>query len=216
MKILITAADVKKICDRQDKKLYVSPQTIITPAAKDTARECGVQIVFENHLQAVPAAGQPQVQVPAPAPAAINPDLIAKIVQEVIASMHIVKTEALLDKVADPSGMRLVRGESVVLDDYPTGHRQDKIKMKELFSAKESPYMSAGFMSLEDTAFTNEPKYEEIAYVLDGTVECVVNGCKYIGWSGDTFYLPANTKITLSTMGKAKLFYVTHPTKRPD
>ena len=214
MKNLITADDVKKICDRPDKTLYVAPKTIITPAAKDVARDCGIRIVFEQQPQTTQAAEHPRIQ--SQAQGSINPGLIAQIVQEVIASMNIGKTEAPLDKIADPSGMRLVRGASVVLSDYPTGHPQNKIKMKELFTAKESPRLSAGFMSLEDTAFTNEPKYEEVAYVLDGTVECVINGSKYIGLAGDTFYLPANTKVTLSTTGKAKLFCVTYPAKRAD
>lgn len=212
MRTLITAADVKKICDCPDKTLYVPPKTIVTPAAKDAARDCGVRIVFEDQPPAVPAADQDPV--PAQAPASISAELIARIVQEVIAGMHGGKTEALPDKIADPSGMRLVRGDSVVLDDYPTGHPQDKIRMKELFTAKESPHLSAGFMSLEDTAFTSEPKYEEMAYILEGTVECIVSGRKYTGRPGDTFYLPANTRITLSTMGKAKLFYVTYPAHR--
>ena len=224
MKTLITAADIKKLCDLPDKTLTVAPKTIITPAAKDAARECGIRIIFAGE-QAVaapavtPLASAPQAQPllsasPAQSQAGVTPALIAQIVQEVLSSMQLGGKEPPADKIADPSGMRLVRGDSVIMEDYPTGSAQDKIKMKDLFTAKESPHMSAGFMSLDDTAFTTEPAYEEIAYVLDGTVECIINGRKYTGRSGDTFYLPANTKITLSTMGKAKLFYVTYPAKR--
>lgn len=225
MKTLITAADIKKLCDLPNNTLIVAPKTIITPAAKDAARDCGIRIVFSDE-QAVSAAAvttiasapqvQPQLSVSSAVQnnAGVTPALIAQIVQEVLSSMQLGGKEPPTDKIADPSGMRLVRGDSVVMKGYPTGCSQDKIKMKDLFTAKESPHMSAGFMSLDDTAFTTEPVYEEIAHVLEGTVECVINGRKYTGRSGDTFYLPANTKITLLTMGKAKLFYVTYPAKR--
>ena len=224
MKTLITAADIKKLCDLPDKTLAVAPKTIITPAAKDAARECGIRIIFADEqavaapaVTALASAPQAQPQLSASPPqsqSGATPALIAQIVQEVLSSMQLGGKEPPTDKIADPSGMRLVRGDSVRMEDYPTGSAQDKIKMKDLFTAKESPHMSAGFMSLDDTAFTTEPAYEEIAYVLDGTVECIINGRKYTGRSGDTFYLPANTKITLSTMGKANLFYVTYPAKR--
>lgn len=208
MKTLITAADIKKIADCGDKTIAVPPKAIITPAARDTARDYGVNIVVQEKLQMEHPASQPTGQPKHSM--SVSAELIAQIVQEVLATIQGGQKEGL-DKVADPSGMRLVRGDSVILDEYPTGYPQDKVTRKALFIAKESPHLSAGFMNLKDTSFTSELRYEEVVYVLDGTVECMISGRKYLGRTGDTFYLPANTKITLSTMGTVKLFYVTHP-----
>lgn len=219
MKTLITADDIKKYCDIPDKKLVVTPQTIITPAARDAARDCGLTIVVTDQEAATTPSGSSAAAMPGPSAvpaAAINPDLVAQIVQEVLTAMRLGKDSSDAAKIADPSGLCVVRSDRMVLEPYSSGYPQDKIKKKEFFTAAESPHMTAGFLSLEDTSFTCTPVCEEIAYILDGSVECVVSGRKYTGRTGDTLYLPANKKITLSTGGKAKLFYVTHPAKRPE
>lgn len=210
MKTLITAADIKKIADCGDKTIVVPPKAIITPAARDAARDYGVSIVVQEGLQMEQPASQPTSQTKNSMP--VSAELIAQIVQEVLAAIQ-GGQKGGLDKVTDPSGMRLVRGDSVVLDEYPTGYPQDKVTRKAVFTAQESPHLSAGFMNLEDTSFTTELRYEQVVHVLDGTVECMISGRKYLGRTGDTFYLPANTKITLATMSKVKLFYVTYPAK---
>jgi len=52
---------------------------------------------------------------------------------------------------------------------------------------------------------------EELDYVIEGSLDIIVNGKTYRGKAGDVFYIPKNTTVTFSTPDKAKFFFVTYP-----
>ncbi len=221
MKKLITSADVRSLLNSGQKTIQVEPGTIITPSARDMASELGVS--FQSG---------PLIDVSKPAGATVkkdlnndtgnsqaaklnelSPELIAKIVREVIASMPGLgqKREPEMIKEEDPSGVRLVKGSTVRCEPFNTGNPGDRVGLKELFTIKESPSMCSGFMTVEDSAFSWELKYEEMDYVIEGTLDIIVNGKTYRGTAGDVFYIPRNTTVTFSSPDNAKFFFVTYP-----
>lgn len=206
MKKLITANDVKKAAEAKKNTLYVEPGTIITPAAKDSANELNIRIVEEDQ----PQLSQEATQVAAVGKAEITLEFITKIVKEVMASLPGLKQPEML-KESDPSGLRLVKGNTVVCQKSNTGKASDKVYIKEILTKNESPHMTTGFMQLENTSFSREQKYEEINYITEGTLEITLNGRTYHGEAGDVFYLPKDTSITLSSPGKVNLFFVGYP-----
>ncbi|MHB8170111.1 MAG: cupin domain-containing protein [Thermincolia bacterium] len=221
MKKLITAADIKSILGTGQKVVYVGKDTIITPSARDTAAELGIAIQTGT---APSAPAEVQVSAgtsgpactgdgcgPGAAPEGISQELITRIVMEVLSGMPGLKPEPALVTEADPSGIRLVRGDSVKCEPFDTGKPNDKVGLKEIFTIRESPDMAAGFMTLEDTAFSWNLTYEEIDYIVEGTLDITINGKTYRGKAGDVFYIPRNTNITFSTPDKAKFFYVAYP-----
>lgn len=217
MKKLVTATDIKNLVSSGQKTIYLESGTIITPAAKDLAAEMGVLI----QAGSPPAGGTPVVAQsaewagdvcePVTRLNEISPALISQIVREVLASMPGMQQEAGIIKEEDPSGVRLVRGNTVQCDAFNTGNPKDKVGIKEILTTKESPNMATGFMTVEASAFSWELKYEEIDYVIDGTLEITVNGKTYRGTAGDVFYIPRNTTVTFSSPDKAKFFFVTYP-----
>lgn len=48
MKRLICAKDISDLCKQGEKVLYIDEDTIITPSAKDAARNCGVSFSTEQ------------------------------------------------------------------------------------------------------------------------------------------------------------------------
>lgn len=233
MKKLITAADIKSIPGAGQRVLYAGTDTIITPAARDTAAELGVTIQYgaapelgitiqNGTATAAPAdvqtpadsAGSVRTGVgcgPGRALEGISQELIARIVREVLGAMPGLRKEPELVTEADPSGVRLVRGESVKCEPFDTGKPNDKVGIKEILTIRESPDMAAGFMTLEESAFTWNLTYEEVDYIVEGTLDIIVNGKTYRGKAGDVFYIPRNTTVTFSTPDKAKFFFVTYP-----
>lgn len=195
MKALITAADVKKVTENHETTFYVQADSIITPSAKDTAKDLGIQIIVGSAPSLVPSSP-------------LDPAIVAKIVGEVMACLNLSKQPPQLVKEVDPCGLRLARGDSVVLEKHDTGNPQDKVKIKELFNSRESSNVSAGFMTLEATSYSTHIKHDELHYIIDGTLECSVNGKTYSCEPGDTLFIPADTKVTFSTSHNVRLLYV--------
>lgn len=219
MKKLITAADIKKYAEQQETTIYVNPQCIITPAARDAANECKINIIVNTERKIVGAEtkySRNQVEnliknIDTTHLKNVNPALIKKIVGEVMATLIKSQQPPQIEKEADPCGLRLVRGDSVYLENFNTGNPQDDVKIKEILNLKESPNMSTGFMELDNTSFDCDIKGDEVCYIIGGTLECTVNGNKYLGKAGDVLFVPANSKVKYSTQDKVKFFYVTYP-----
>lgn len=208
MKALITAADVKKVTENHETTFYVQADSIITPSAKDTAKDLGIQIIVGS----APSLVQDEIKSscnPVAIPSSpLEPAIVAKIVGEVMACLNLSKLPPQLVKEVDPCGLRLARGNSVVLEKHDTGNPQDKVKIKELFNSRESSNVSAGFMTLEATSYSTHIKHDELHYIIDGSLECSVNDKTYSCEPGDTLFIPADTKVTFSTSHNIRLFYV--------
>ena len=223
MKKLITSADVRSLLSTGQKTIQVEPGTIITPSARDMASELGVSFQTgppnDTDMAAAMAQTEAKEQIPsagnsqAAKPDVISPELIAKIVKEVVATMPGIgqTREPEMVKEEDPSGVRLVKGNTVKCDPFNTGNPRDKVGIKEILTIKESPNMCTGFMTVEDSAFSWDLTYDEMDYVIDGTLDIIVNGKTYRGTAGDVFYIPRNTTVTFSSPDNAKFFFVTYP-----
>ena len=208
MKTLITAAKVADMAQSQEKTFYVEKSSIITPAASDAAKQYGIKIVESSQPGPLGNANKTGCQ----SQMTIDAALIAHIVGEVQASLNMNRQSSKLLKEGDPCGLRLIRGESVALEDFYIGGQPGTVKMKEILSIKESSQMVSGFMTMEDAAFTSDLKNDEISFIISGTLTCSINGKKYLGAAGDTFFIPAGTKVTYSTSGITKIFFVLSPT----
>ncbi|MBS3969209.1 MAG: cupin domain-containing protein [Clostridia bacterium] len=220
MKTLITVSEIKQFAGSSKKTMYIDANTIVTPAARDAAGERGIKIVVgappekisEKHQRNEAGVSTKITEtVKQNVSGSVDPALIAKIVGEVIKSLNQSPKPPQLVKEADPSGLRLVKGNSVVLENFNTGDPSHNVKIKEILSIKESPNMATGFMSMENTTFDWHLTYDEIDYIVEGTLEFIVNGKKYTGTAGDVFFIPADTKVTFSAPDKVKFFFVTYP-----
>jgi len=208
LKTLITAAKVKDMAQSQEKTLYVEKDSIITPAARDAAKEYGVSIVGSSD----PGLMGEEKKTRCQSAMRIDAALITHIVDEVQACLKINKQQPQICKEGHPCGLRLVRGVGVSLEDFYIGGAPGKVKLQEILSIKESSQMVSGFMTMEDAVFTSELKNDEISYIISGALTCTINGEKYTGETGDTFFIPGGAKVTYSTSGITKIFYVVAPT----
>ena len=77
--------------------------------------------------------------------------------------------------------------------------------------SKNDSKMSAGFLTIEKSSFAWELGYEEIDIVLEGSLTITINNQTYEACQGDVLFVPKGSKVTWSSSGYVKLFYVTYP-----
>ena len=209
MKKLITISEIKKLTEKGAQELYLEQGTIITPAARDSAKENGITLKESRGEKGKDSSLKSPEK--SPETSQVTAKLVAQIVKEVMASLPGTAEKKTLKKEAHASGLRLVKGKTVECEPFNTGDPRDKVGIKEILSIKESPQMASGFMSIEKTSFAWDLAYEEVDYILEGTLEITVEGTTYKGEAGDVFYLPKDTRVTFSSPDKAKFFFVTYP-----
>ena len=232
MKKLITAREVQECKNSGKNKMYIDKNTIITPAARDAALERNIEFVdgVEEEtgtcVKLVETIAcnmmsdekkQPQT-MKEPVALKLNEedknmdiDLIYKIVKEVLAQNMGTAIKKSFESESDPTGLKLIRGNSVQCDRFETGNPNAKVGLMDVVNTKESPNMGAGFMTIEKSSFDWELCYEEFDYIVEGNLDITINGKTYHGKAGDVFFIPKNSKITWSTQDFARFFYVTYP-----
>lgn len=202
MRPLVTAVDIADAAKRNEMTLTVTGDTIITPAARDAARDHGVAIVVSGASDRdSDALALKKTSIPG-----IDHDALVRLVQNVIESMGIARRDDHhLRKHTDPSGFCVVRApDRISGSPLETGE-------SEVISTRECRVMQAGMLYVGPRPYTREARSEFIGYVVEGSVLCSVNGRETTATCGDVIYLPAATRIVLSSDAKAKVFFVTCP-----
>lgn len=216
MKKLICVKDVEELDKQGQKVFYIDQNTIITPSAKDAAASCGMEFSFDK-----------------PCCEEVNPKPIKTDKGEIDSNMIYEVLKALADKgllkgmfdnnipqqpylaERDAGGLKLVRGNSVQFDYFDTGNPNNKVYYQELIS-KDDSSMSAGFLTIEKSSFEWELCYEEIDYVIEGTLTITINGKTFTANAGDVLYVPSGSKVVWGSPDKAKIFYTTYPANWAD
>lgn len=220
MKKLVCAEEVKAAAQNGQKIFHIDCGTIITPSAKDMAKELEVEFSVGSDL--VSAATEIEncknsdLSKTENLTSAINRDVIYQVVKAVLSNGLLTGLSAPALKKpflteGDPqSGLKIVRGRSVQFENFDTGKSGTHVAYREVIS-KDDSQMSAGFLTLEKSSFDWELCYEEIDIILEGSLSITIHGKTYEACQGDVLFIPKGSKVTWSSTGYVKLFYVTYP-----
>ena len=96
-------------------------------------------------------------------------------------------------------------------DRLNTGHPGDRVFTRDLFSLKESPRLGAGIMEMEGTTFDWTLNYDEIDYVIEGSLTVLSPESTVTAGPGELIFIPKGSRIQFSVPGKARFLYVTYP-----
>ncbi len=132
-------------------------------------------------------------------------DLIRKIIKDEISK------EKKDYKEVDPSGVSVVKVGEMTPERFDTGTPSDQVYVSDLYTLEESPRIGAGLMEMKETTFDWTLKYDEVDYIIEGTLEIIIDGRKIIGNKGDVILIPKNTAIKFSVPNHAKFLYVVYP-----
>ncbi|UQZ90751.1 ethanolamine utilization protein [Deltaproteobacteria bacterium Smac51] len=113
----------------------------------------------------------------------------------------------------DKSGVMSVRTSGVKTEVFPfdIGPSNGKVRLKDMVSLEESPRMGFGVMEMDRTTFKWTLNYDEVDYIIDGTLEIIIDGRKVVGNPGDTMFIPAGSTIEFSAPGFTRFLYVVYP-----
>lgn len=230
MKKLICASEIEALVKKGQKVYHIDGDTIITPAARDAAQTLNVEFMLnsadveENDCKVAPQQKSDCEDV-APqqkndCKVDIDSDMIYKALKAIIDSGLLKGTlnqtpEAPFTAERDASGLKIVRGKTVTLEDFDTGVPGNKVFYRELISKEDAP-MSAGFLVIDESKFDWEMFYDEIDFIMEGTVTVTLNGKTFAANQGDVLLVPKGSKVTWGSAGYTKLFYVTFPANWPD
>lgn len=217
MKRLICAKDMEKFLAAGEKVFYIDKDVILTPSAKDIAKNNDISITTEK------ISDKEICSTSCKGVEGLDSNKLLEMFKELV-------NEGLLQEMlkilasgegskfissCDESGLKVVKGSSVKMDVFDTGNPNNKVYFQELISKDESK-MSAGFLIIEDSKFEWELTYEEIDYVIEGTVTVEINSKIYEANAGDVLFVPKGSKVVWGSPNKAKLFYATYPANWAD
>lgn len=209
MKRLITAKDIAALVKSKEKTLYIEESTIVTAAAKDAAKTEGIEITTDK-----PAACECETKS-----VSGGGEITSDIIYETLKKMLSHGTLSGLagecqDKPycskTDAKGVKIVNGSSVKMENLDTGTPGTKACYQEVIGEADASHVGAGFLEIDDSSFEwTLEGYEEIDYVIDGTLNITVDGTTYTGKKGDVFFVPSGSTVVFASPDKAKIFFTT-------
>lgn len=210
MRVLISCAEVRSAIDAGKKEFIVPQGAIVTAAARDMADQARVCLVPESQATVAASTVAAPAAICGGGPLAVDQALIMSIVNQVLARLPGLAHGNGMVVEVDPSGVRLIRGDTVRQEPFNTGNPNDRVTLTEILTAQESP-MCSGFMTMEKSEFSWDLKYSEIDLIVDGILDITVNGKTYHGKKGDVFFIPRDTAVTFGCPDSVKFFFVTYP-----
>ncbi|SIQ58684.1 ethanolamine utilization protein EutQ [Alkalispirochaeta americana] len=171
--------------------LILEPGDIITPLARDLARELSIEVRRRpassqgDSGEGRPGANQDALAAPPP---------VAK-------------------ELSSQRGIKVVNGREVSLPPFAfdIGRPEMDVRCGDVITSADGAPLAAGFLSLQKGSFPWTFHYHEVQYVLEGELHIGTREGTIVGKPGDILYVPHGTAITFGTPSWAKLFYVTYP-----
>lgn len=140
----------------------------------------------------------------------IDEKLIAEIVKRVLTE-QINERQAEIERQKDKSGVIAIKGSSVRCDKFDTGKPGDKVYLKDILTLEENRNLATGFMEMDCCEFDWTLNYDEVDYIIEGTLEIKIGDRKVTGNAGDVILIPKGSSIKFSAPGYVKFIYVTYP-----
>jgi len=139
----------------------------------------------------------------------IDDKLIALITQTVMEKLK--ENDIKISKRINKYGIINIKGNSVKCQPFDTGNDNNQVFLKDIVTIDESPNLMCGFMEMKESCFPWTLKYDEVDYIIEGTLEIIIDDEKIVGNEGDVIFIPQNSEIKFSTPTYVRFFYVTYP-----
>lgn len=147
----------------------------------------------------------------------IDESKLEEIVRRVISEQLGTQSPDFVKEIDRNSGVITVKTATVTPDPFDTGKPGDQVFLKDVVSLEESPRLMFGVMEMKaGSSFDWTLRYDEIDYIIDGTLDIIVDGKRSRACKGDIIFIPKNNSITFSTPDAVRFMYVTYPANWAD
>lgn len=96
-------------------------------------------------------------------------------------------------------------------DRLDTGDSSHSVYTHDVLSLEKSPRLGAGIMEMAKTTFPWELNYDEIDYVIKGSLTIYYGETAVTAGEGELIFIPKGSKILFSAPDFARFLYVTYP-----
>lgn len=96
-------------------------------------------------------------------------------------------------------------------DRLDTGDPAHRVYTHDLFSLTDSPRLGCGVMEMTHTTFPWTLQYDEIDYVISGSLTIYHGQQAVTAQAGEVILIPKGSSILFSVPDKARFLYVTYP-----
>ncbi|MDP4159341.1 MAG: cupin domain-containing protein [Bacillota bacterium] len=216
------SASILREMAKVDKTIVLDEDSVLTPSAKDLAKELGLsiskgrqEIISQSGVGQSAVAEKPvkptdkqediQPLVGNKEPVLLNDDL-KKVVQTILG-------EVLRPACANPKSTH-VKGETVVIPPFQEVPGQ-KVGLVDVITAREGN-LCAGFMTFDHSSFPWFLNYDEVDYIIEGEFVLEVEGKVFRAKAGDVVYIPKGSQVVFSSPTFCKVFYATYPANWAD
>lgn len=193
MQKLICAKDVENLHAQGKQTIYISSKTIITPAARDAAKNMNME--FAEEPEPVLFDG-------------MDSEKIYKVMKVMLERGMLSELFKPYQEESHTCGFKVVRGNTVQMETLETGQPGTTAFYQEVAG---DGTVHTGFLTIEDSRFDWTIECEEHNYVIAGSVTVTIDGKVFTAHAGDVLYFPKGTKVIWDAVGKVKIFYATHP-----
>jgi len=217
-KTVYSSGDIRRLAGEGTTVLELQPGDLVTPLARDDARQLGVTI-----REAVPDPTTVSSDGGQPVPSGEAPSLEARVRAAVVAALA-GRGEATGSAPAPAAGAppgrtngrrpaRHIPTRGLALDPFPFDIKQPAmdVRLRDVVTAEDGSPMGAGFLAFHAGSFPWHLDYDEVELVLEGELHLGTPDGTIVAHPGDVVFVPKGTDITFGTPSWVKLFYVTYP-----
>jgi ethanolamine utilization protein EutQ len=200
-KKLYTATDIEALVKTQKACcLQLEKGDLITPMARDIARELDLRIYEPGEAPAKQAAASP----------APGPDNLETQVRKIVSAM-LDQPQTSRPALSYPVAHVDSRALSMPPFAFEINRPQMDVRCEDVITQEHGSSMAAGFLTMHAGSFPWTLNYDEVEYVVEGELHIGTANGTVIGLPGDVIFIPKGTSITFGTPSWAKFLYVTYP-----
>lgn len=201
MKKLICAKDVENIIEAGEKRVFITPNTLLTPAAKDVIDLNGLEIIYKQKEEEKKNIFN-EIEI----------EKLIEVFKMFAKDENMKKTierlllgkefEQIIDK---ETGFVLTKQKDMKFRNINKNNLN--IKYQEFLQQEE---VGLNIVKVENSQFCKKVLTDEIIYVVSGEFDLKINGVIYKISEGDTLYIPKKVeKVQFFIKNYVKLFYQT-------
>jgi len=191
---------------KTDKAILLEEDSVLTPSAKDLAKELGITITkgrqeIVSHGRKV--HGTSEVKD-------VDSEKNADLKEAVLKIM----SEVLKPACENPKATHVV-GKNVVIQRFLEAPPGQKVGLVDVIDARVGN-LASGFMTFDHSRLPWFLNYDEVDYIIEGDFVLEVEGKVFRAVAGDVVYIPKGSKVVFSSPTFCKVFYATYPANWAD
>ncbi|MCO5386329.1 cupin domain-containing protein [Desulfosporosinus sp.] len=216
------SANVLRDMAKLDKNIVLEEDSVLTPSAKDLAKELGITISkgrqeIISHTVVGQSVGQlvnlqsSVKEVPVSSGTSKDAENqthdLKKTVQKILG-------EVLKPACENPKATH-VKGETVVIQPFLEAPPGQKVGLVDVIDSRVGN-LASGFMTFDHSKLPWLLNYDEVDYVIEGEFVLEVEGQVFHAKAGDVLYIPKGSQVVFSSPTFCKIFYATYPANWAD